>query len=216
MDETINTTLFVEESQFWKVFHNKYLFNYIINSIPLLSNDHFDITNYYPRTHKTKFKDLLNLDCFFGNKYNIESSMELLKLKIKHNEDFQISTEGLRLLIKECKDVEVLDYFFQRYHEYFIQIDTFQTSTTNKIAFDFFYSKIQNDPKLLYGPLPINQSTIESVLQNAEVYYIEKILSMAPYIDQSIKNFAIKTAFLNKNAHEVVKFLLSNPQYCSL
>ncbi|KAM9968627.1 hypothetical protein ACTFIW_007777 [Dictyostelium discoideum] len=199
------------EQLFWKVFHNKYIFNEIFKQMENEIIEYNCLTKYYSGNRK-KFKYLTDLKWFLEKR-----QFNLLKYKLKQQllqpniEKINLDFNSIVDLLKNCKDRELLKLFYINY--------------SNIIKNQFHITDF-----IIYGVQTSNLDSITVFIQDfsyeCSLYAITEAISkrkteIIPILLKSLSNTVLKTVIefslewsIRYNKNRMASFLLNNyPNY---
>ncbi|KAM9954428.1 hypothetical protein ACTFIW_003970 [Dictyostelium discoideum] len=90
------------ERLFWKVFKDKFLFNYIFNQMIATEINYKDEKKYYVG-NRIQWKYIKSIEWMISN-----NQITLFKDKLKSNQYIIVDYFSLEIFIKECKDIELM------------------------------------------------------------------------------------------------------------
>ncbi|KAK5574960.1 hypothetical protein RB653_010215 [Dictyostelium firmibasis] len=202
-----------EEECFWKVFHNKFLFNRIIQHIGIDNiNENVNEQNgeelIEDNNHSNNFKDISSLEIIIEKK-----QWNNLKDKIKNNQFIRMEKSSLNILYSVCKDKDI---FRSLYNNSCLSMEIvdpifYSAKNNNHISLQLFIEEFN---------LPIYPSTLEFAILNSSLktiqFLINSLIKRNIEIDYSFKKRALINSFKNYKSSiksdYVTEYLLENKE----
>ncbi|KAM9967467.1 hypothetical protein ACTFIW_001551 [Dictyostelium discoideum] len=210
---------------FWKVIHNKVLFNlifYFIENDETINQNHlfyqhFITNNLDYSDLRIKFKNLKNLNWFVEkNEYS------LLLDKLKHNQYINVTTESLKLFLSKCNDIKIIDLVYKYLNDKnllpFQNLAEESILNGNKISFEYFYN--YNDNKFISIINPTTILYLYEICSDIEIIKclinnLKKRNQFKLIYNDFVRKKAISCSYLNKNLQKniLLQFILSNEEF---
>ncbi|KAM9971468.1 hypothetical protein ACTFIW_011446 [Dictyostelium discoideum] len=155
------------EKLFWKVFHNKFLFYKIINSIEELKFDYPNISTYYDLNIRKKFKNINDLGSMA-----LYKQYSILKDKLKHNDYIHISSSSIREFIRYCDDKSLISQVYSKFKLEFNLL-------VNPISIAFSSNNIQALDLFIFNfNLQIDKSSFQDIIESKNSQLQKYILNL--------------------------------------
>ncbi|EAL70002.1 hypothetical protein DDB_G0274219 [Dictyostelium discoideum AX4] len=193
------------EILFWKVFHNKFIFNIIIEQI---SNDQleYERIELYKIGNRIKFKDIQSLKLIVSKK-----QFELLKCKLEHNDFILYNRESIDQLIHYAP-IEIIKLFIEKYK---IKQQDPQLDKLN-VMIDLVLHSIKNNNLeclryfLIELQLPVERTAFEYTLKEKSIEFIDLILNSNQFkLEESTRKFCLKLISNNsRNFNDLIEYVI--------
>ncbi|KAM9980894.1 hypothetical protein ACTFIY_003201 [Dictyostelium cf. discoideum] len=193
------------EILFWKVFHNKFIFNIIIEQISNYQLE-YERIELYKIGNRIKFKDMQSLKLMVSKK-----QFELLKCKLKNNDFILYNRESIDQLIRYAP-IEIIKLFIEKYK---IKQQDPQLEKLN-VMIDLVLHSIKNNNLeclryfLFELQLPVERSAFEYTLKEKSIEFIDLILNSNQFkLEESSRKFCLKLISNNsKNFNDLIEYVI--------
>ncbi|KAN0018397.1 hypothetical protein ACTFIU_011013 [Dictyostelium citrinum] len=193
------------EILFWKVFHNKFIFNIIIDQI---SNHQleYERIELYKIGNRIKFKEIQSLKFMVSKK-----QFELLKCKLKHNDFILYNRESIDHLIRHAP-IQIIKLFIENHK---IKQQDPQLDKLN-VMIDLVFHSIKNNNLdclryfIFELQLPVERTVFEYTLKEKSIEFIDLILNSNQFkLEESTRRFCLKLISNNaKNFNDIIEYVI--------
>ncbi|KAN0044895.1 hypothetical protein ACTA71_006421 [Dictyostelium dimigraforme] len=183
------------EILFWKVFHNKFIFNNIIEQISNIQLE-YERIDLYRVGNRIKFKEFQSLKVMV-----LKKQFQLLKCKLDNNESVLYNKESIDFLIRDAP-FDIIKLFTEKYRikqndpqleKLNVMIDlVFHSAKNNNLdSFRYFINEFQ---------LPVEKIVFEYILEEKSIEFIDIILNSNQFkLEESTRKSCLKLISNNKN-----------------
>ncbi|KAN0044897.1 hypothetical protein ACTA71_006423 [Dictyostelium dimigraforme] len=193
------------EILFWKVFHNKFIFNNIIEQISNIQLE-YERIDLYGIGNRIKFKELQSLKVIV-----LKKQFQLLKCKLENNEFILYDRNSIDLLL-QFASIEIIKLFIEKHRikqqdpqleklNVMIDLVLYSVKNNNLDSLKYFINEFQ---------LPIERNVFELTLKEKSMEFIDIILNSNQFkLEESTRKLCLKLILNNKrNFKELIEYII--------